>query len=198
MKKTLLALLFAGCVYTATAQVTEPDSTTTTSSGTVEKSLFNVQIGAGIFGSHEAKLSDRWVLRTELSMDLWWYDDYRKQDGITLAPSITLEPRWYYNIAKRYRKGRNTENNSANFVTVMVRYTPDLFTLGGPDYIYIPNQVSIIPKWGIRRAIAKSNFNYEVGIGMGYLRYLSNPGSYDSNRSEFTADLHLRLGYTFK
>ena len=190
LKITLITLLFCGVA--ATAQ------------GTVEKSLFNAQTGAvGFWMSHEAKLGNKFALRSEAGLDLWYYDTYSDGDGTVLVPSISIEPRWYYNIAKRSEKsdpaGKYTRKNCANFVTIAIEYYPNSFIVGDiPDYIYVPDQLSIIPKWGIRRHIGQSNFNYEVGIGLGYFTYLNE----DDKRlfretSGVAADIHLRIGYTF-
>ncbi|TRW22402.1 hypothetical protein FMM05_18030 [Flavobacterium zepuense] len=202
MKNTLLALLFTGFAFNASAQTAET-TTTETASGMVEKSIINVQTGAvGLWGSYEGRLSNRWALRAEVGLDLWFYEAYEgysfanKKTGSFLAPSVSVEPRWYYNIEKRARKGKYSANNSASFVTVAIKYYPDLFKIGGPDYLYVPNQISIIPKWGIRRSIAKSNFNYELGFGIGYLRYLDD-SYYYSEKSDVAIDVHARIGYTF-
>ncbi len=191
-----LALAFS---ITATAQED------TALNGTVEKSLFNVQTGViGFWASNEVRLADKWALRTEVGLDLWAYETYVpgsmstvEEKGTVLVPSISLEPRWYYNIEKRSNKGKNTANNSANFLTVAVEYYPDLFTIGSkPDYVYVPNQISFIPEWGMRRSIADSKFNYELGFGLGYLAYLEETEDME-NTSGATVDLHIRIGYTF-
>jgi len=175
-----------------------------TVAASVEKSLFNVQVGAlGIYASNESRISDRWALRTELGLDLWFYETYNwsnlgeSKKGSLLAPSISIEPRWYYNLKKRANKGKHTKNNSASFVTLAVKYNSDIFKIGGPDGLYIPNQISFVPKWGIRRAIAKSNFNYELGIGIGPVWYLDSTRNY-KDQYDVTIDAHIRLGYTFK
>lgn len=193
MKKIYIAMMAFLSLQSVLAQET-PDKPS------VEKSLFNAQIGAiGIYASNEARLSDRWALRTEVGLDMWFYETYTSfnhDKGAFFAPSISIEPRWYYNLKKRAEKGKHIENNSANFVTVGVKYYPDLFKIGGPDNLYIPNQLSVIPKWGIRRAIANSNFNYELGIGIGYRWYLDDIYVY-SGADEVALDIHVRLGYTF-
>ena len=58
--------------------------------------------------------------------------------------------------------------------------------------------MSIIPKWGLRRNIAKSNLNFEVGVGFGYRFYFLKQYGYSKNDGETALDLHLRIGYTFK
>lgn len=168
--------------------------------GTVEKSLFNVQTGLTPLAiNHEAKLGDRFALRSELSFALraYWtlYDS-----GYAFTPVINLEPRWYYNIAKRERKDKRTDNNSANFIGLASRYSSNWVVLGGlPDYFTIPNSVSFVPKWGIRRGIGQSNFNYEFSTGLGYFFYPDQESQkYSSKRGGFTVHLDFRIGYTFK
>jgi len=200
--KLLTALLLSMYCFTTQAQTTEA---ATLETATVEKSMFNVQAGLiGVWVSHEARLSNRWALHSEVGFDLWTYKTYenyslgQEKKGSFLAPNITIEPRWYYNIEKRGRKGKYTGHNSANFATISFRYFPDAFTIGShPDYISIPNQISITPKWGIRRSIAQSNFNYELAIGVGYLGYLSKEHRNINENSDVYLDLHARIGYTF-
>lgn len=199
--KLLTALLISMYSFTTQAQTTEVTTQETT---TVEKSMFNVQAGlVGLWVSHEARLSNRWALHSEIGFDLWTYTTYEtsispEKTRAFLAPNITIEPRWYYNIEKRDRKGKYTGHNSANFATVSFRYFPDAFIIGGhPDYVTIPNQISITPKWGIRRSIAKSNFNYEFAFGVGYLGYLSKEHYNLNENSDVYLDLHARIGYTF-
>jgi len=195
IKKLYITAIAVFSLATATAQQT---------TASVEKSLFNVQAGAiGIWASHEARLSNKWALRTEIGLDLWSYETYsyntagETRKGSVLVPSIAIEPRWYYNIQKRADKGRYTANNSANFLTLAIKYYPDLFVVGGPDNLKVRDQISFIPKWGIRRAIAQSGFNYELGIGVGPVLYLEK-NSYYRSISDVALDLHARIGYTFK
>ena len=109
-----------------------------------------------------------------------------------LVPEFTLEPRWYYNIEKRSAKGKTIKNNSANFATVSLRYYPDWFVISNTANTHIENQITIIPKWGIKRTISNSNFNYELGIGIGKRYY------FDSSQWDTAADLLIRIGYTFR
>ncbi|MDX6181758.1 hypothetical protein SGQ44_05540 [Flavobacterium sp. Fl-77] len=158
----------------------------------VEQSLFNVQTGfLGVWVNNEYRLSNQIVLRSEVGLDLGFQGCSDCNTVYGLIPIISLEPRWYYNINKRNSKNRGA-NNSANFLALDINYYPDLFVISNDDNAYVQNQIAIIPKWGIRRSIGKSNFNYEAGIGIGVLYYL------DNKVSETTADLHLRIGYTFK
>lgn len=158
----------------------------------VEKDIYNLQAGfLGIWFNHEHRLLNQISLRSEIGFDGGFYACSGCKTEYVLTPAITLEPRWYYNINKRNAKNKKS-NNSANFVTLGIDYHPNWFVISNHDNIFVPNQVAIIPKWGIRRNIGNSNFNYEAGIGIGRRFYL------DQNFSDTTADLHLRIGYTFK
>lgn len=197
MKKIFLALAFFGLAKTATAQVTVDEPV---NNGYVESYMFNVQAGTfGAWVNGEWALSKHVALRAEVGLDLWFYDTFwTDESGSVLAPSLNVEPRWYYNIEKRARKGKHTNNNSANFLGLAVRYYPDLFVIGSaPDYIHIPDQMSFIPKWGMRRSIAQSNFNYELGLGIGYIWMLKDDDVIKSSTDNLGVDLHIRIGYTF-
>ncbi|RWW99572.1 hypothetical protein [Flavobacterium cerinum] len=193
IKKLYTALVFLMAFGCMNAQET---------TASVEKSLFNIQTGVGIWASHEGRLANQWALRTEVGLDMWSYEIHRynslaeRETGIFFAPSISVEPRWYYNLQKRADNGRHTSNNSANFLTVAVKYSPDWFKTSGPDDISLPNQISFVPKWGIRRAIAKSSFNYELGAGLGPIWYLSGKNGLNDS-ADIMFDIHLRIGYTF-
>ena len=161
----------------------------------VENSLFNLQIGVlGVWISNEAKLSYNFVIRSEIGLDAGVFGgEINKNSGIFIVPVFNLEPKWYYNINVRQNKKRNTPNNSYNFLSTSINYHPDWIN----NNINVYNQLSIIPKWGIRRNISNSNFNFEAGIGFGYRFYLLEQYSFSKNNGETALDFHLRLGYTF-
>lgn len=168
--------------------------------GSIEKSIFNVQAGpVGLWINNEFKLGEKFALRTEIGIDLWTYETTTDETGTFFTPSINVEPRWYYNISKRHMKGKHTAHNSANFITIGVEYFPDLFTIGShPSYVRVPDQITIIPKWGIRRSMGNTNFNYEFGGGVGYIGYLSNNNLNMNYGADVGIDIHVRIGYTFK
>jgi len=170
----------------------------TAQSASVEKSIWGVQTGfLGVWLHNESRLSNELVLRSEIgfdggyrSSDLFGYSYY------VLAPVITAEPRWYYNLEKRNKKVKNIKKNSANFVGVKLSFHPDWFTISNEDDISITNQFSFIPKWGIKRTLG-NHFTYEVGIGVGYQYYFYKNEGYSENEGEVALDLHIRIGYTF-
>lgn len=165
---------------------------------TVEKSTFSFQTGfVGFWLNNESRLSDQFTLKTEIGLDVFTNKDDDDANFDALVPVITFEPRWYYNLEKRGTKGKNIDNNAANFIALTTIYHPDWFVISGTDNAYVNHQIAIIPKWGIKRNIGKSNFNYELGAGLGYNFILKRKYSFEDS-GEVWLDLHARIGYTFK
>jgi hypothetical protein len=151
----------------------------------VEKSIFNVQIGTvGVWLNNELKLARSFTLRSEVGLE----PSYFVGNGAVWHPNFRLEPRFYYNLGQREAQGKSIRNNSGNFFAVAMNYRPgtDLFSSGNIKGI---ESYSFVPKWGIRRSFAR-NFNYEAGFGFG-LGHETTYGNYAE------IDLHLRIGYTF-
>ena len=190
---SILFLLFSFYLFSQNDSRQEPIAS-------VEKSVLGIQTGLlGIWAFHEAKLSNKWALRTELGFDYsymkgWVLNDRRfigYNHGYVLTPVLILEPRYYYNLNKRVSKQRRISNNSGNFIALTTRFRPNWFVVSNiPNIEKIPD-ISFIPKWGIRRQLG-NHFNYETGIGIGYRHY------FNANFSgEIALDLHLRIGYHF-
>lgn len=166
----------------------------------VEKSIFGLQTGVlGLWAHHEFGLSNAMALRTEFGLDsgLFGGDYYENSVNFILFPTVTLEPRFYYNLKKRESKGKNISNNSGNFLALKANYTPDWFVISNADYnMYITENLSVLVKWGIKRTVGK-HFTYETGMGFGVRTYFREQYGYPSNESKAAIDLHLQIGYTF-
>ncbi|MFP9098737.1 hypothetical protein ACLI09_06770 [Flavobacterium sp. RHBU_24] len=164
---------------------------------TVEKSVFNVQTGfLGLYANNEYGLSNHIALRTEVGLEPGF--TIRPDDSEwSVLPMINLEPRYYYNIEKRAGKGRNVSGNAASFFTVSVRCNPDLVLYSTQEDAKMATFLGFVPKWGIRRNIGQSKFNYEAGIGIGYYTLLGNDKKYYDETEGVALDLHLRIGYRF-
>jgi hypothetical protein len=135
----------------------------------VEKSIFSLHTGIlGFWASNEARLTNSIALHSEIGLEAGFSGgEIRSRNTFLLAPVITIEPRWYYNLEKRASKNKNIKNNGASFVTASINYYPDWFVISNNSNVIVYDQISIIPKWGIRRNIAESKFNYELGVGLG-------------------------------
>jgi len=163
----------------------------------VEKSVFGVQVGfLGAWVHHEARLADQFALRTEVGLDASGFisNPFSENAKYIFAPEITVEPRYYYNLSKRAEKQKNTTANAANFISLKTTYTPDWFTISNRNNTSVASQFSIVPTWGMRRNISNSNFNYELGFGLGYEHNFYNYG-YDEG--DVAVNLHARIGYRF-
>lgn len=162
----------------------------------VEKSIFGVQTGfLGIWVHNEMRLTNEIALRTELGLDsgIFLNSDTFK---FLMTPVVTLEPRWYYNLERRSSKNKSIKKNSGNFFSIKTSYNPDLFTISNADNVGAINQLSIIPKWGIKRTYF-GNLTFETGAGFGEVFYFRENATNFDKKSEFAIDLHLRIGYTF-
>jgi len=189
MKRIFIAALIL-CATIARAQDAEPTAT-------VEKSIFNVQPGfLGLYANNEYGLSSHIALRTEVGLEAGF--TVRTDDSEwAILPMVNLEPRFYYNIEKRAGKGRNVSGNAANFVTISTRLNPDAVIYSTNGETRMATSLAFIPKWGIRRNIGTSNFNYEVGIGLGYYTLLGKDKKHYDEKEGAALDLHLRIGYRF-
>lgn len=187
MKKNVLALILCGLTFIAKSQ-----------NVSVEHSTFGIQTGLlGIWVHHESKLSNQFALRSEIGFDTGIYgSDVNDIDGLLLAPTITLEPRWYYNLNKREKKSRRTDGNSGNFISLKTTYHPDWFVISNQENINFISDISIVPTWGIRRNVG-NHFTYETGIGIGYVHYFKKDHVILLVESEVAVNLHARFGYRF-
>ncbi|WP_344712773.1 hypothetical protein [Winogradskyella damuponensis] len=187
MKRFLMTLTFCGLTLIAKSQ-----------NASVEQSTYGIQTGIlGIWVHNESKLSNQFVLRSELGLDTGIYgSDANDIDGFILTPTITLEPRWYYNLNKREEKSRRIDGNSGNFISIKTTYHPDWFIISNESNINFISDISIIPTWGLRRNLG-SHFTYETGIGIGYIHYFKEDHVILVNESDVAVNLHLRIGYRF-
>ena len=172
----------------------------------VEKSIYGIQTGfLGAWLYNESRLSNEFALRSQVGFDfriegVGRFEFAGPNDGIYGILHLSLEPRWYYNLEKRLKKGKSIDRNSGNFLSLYILGNFDDISFTSNDRLRSVDQVSIIPKWGIRRNIG-SHFNFEAGIGFGYVRYingtaLNNQGGIFASgfKGNFTADIHLRIG----
>ena len=164
----------------------------------VEKSIFNIQTGfLGVWLNNESKLSDKVALRSEIGFDAGYFmGSFYSKTGFFMTPVLTLEPRWYYNLKNRVAHSKKIKSNSGNFFGIKVSYNPDWFVISNYDGLSVVNQVSLIPKWGIRRNLG-NHFNFEGGGGIGYKYYFSEKADYLRRENEAAVDLHLRIGFQF-
>lgn len=151
MRKTI-ALLFLGLSSGIYGQ-----------NDSVEKAIFGLQTGfAGIWLNNESKLSNSFVVRSEIGIENdFAVGDHYGDAGFILQPVITLEPRYYYNLRKRNTAGKKTSNNSGNYLSFKTSYHPDWFVINLDENVTKTADLALVPTWGMRRVIGK-HFTYEA------------------------------------
>lgn len=92
------------------------------------------------------------------------------------SPAITLEPRYYTNMDRRFARGKKTVNNGSNFVSIKIK----TYYCENAD----PLHISAIPCYGIRRAGEHWFREYTAGVGFHSI-------------GAIIPHLGFRLGYTF-
>ena len=144
-------------------------------------------IGAGY--NYEQASASNFTLSAGLSAITSVYSFYISvnQNGsvVGLYPCFSLDPRWYTNVNRRVRKGKSVENNSANFLSLLVEYIPDSPIIGP---IMRRETFAITPRWGFRSSF-NQNFFTEFAIGLPYIM--------DDIRSEVGLHLGIKVGFGF-
>ncbi|MFY7670422.1 hypothetical protein ACOSP6_04990 [Tenacibaculum sp. MEBiC06402] len=187
MRRIALSLFFCGfTIYVKSQNIS------------VENSTYGIQTGfLGVWAHNELKLTNSITLRSEIGFDSSiWSGNFYNEVGFLLAPVITMEPRFYYNLNKRIKKSRVINGNSGNFISLKTSYHPDWFVISNTDDVKIISDISIVPTWGIRRSVG-GHFTYETGFGIGYRYSFAKEAGYLSNKSDIAVNLHLRIGYRF-
>ncbi|MEK6481126.1 hypothetical protein WJR50_26525 [Catalinimonas sp. 4WD22] len=139
------------------------------STESLEKHLTSVDVGfLGAWINHERQIGEQFTLNANLGFDGGLYGGGGEFNYL-FVPSISVEPRFYYNFNKRVSKGKRTMNNSANYLTIATTFFPKLIEItndrnNGREII---TRATFIPEWGIRRSIGnRFKFDFAVGYGL--------------------------------
>ena len=135
-------------------------------------------------------------MRSELGVELGYYSNsFLGAEGFLIAPALSLEPRWYHNLKRRKRKSKRIDGNSGNFIALRSTYHAGELGISTDDNVKVASDITIVPTYGIRRNIGQ-HFNYEMGLGIGYLHVIEE-SYYILNESDVAVNLHVRIGYSF-
>ena len=140
----------------------------------------------GLSYSFEQTMSQKSTINYEFIMAGGFGSDFINGNYWLIVPVIRVEPRYYYNLTKRYDKGRKTINNSANYLSFSADY--QLGTGIGSNASSI-STFKLIPKWGMKRTIG-NHFIFEFAAGVGAQKS-------ENNNWKSTPGLDLKLGYSF-
>jgi hypothetical protein len=193
--KTILVLTLALTTLYANAQ-------DTIQKPLVAKSLNSLQLGlVNLSFNNETRLDRKVVLHSEIGLELGFatrvYDnpDIKDETATLVVPYISLEPRWYYSLDRRYKLGRNISGNSANYISFKTSYWSGKTPLVNTGNFDVVSSLNFVPKYGMRRSFGK-NFNYEFSGGVGYKYNLASDNC-ACKKSETDYDIQARIGYNF-
>lgn len=134
-------------------------------------------VSPGIWYSLENRLSFQTTLNTEIGVE-----------SLDFAPTLRVEPRYYYSLKSRQRKGKNTSNFAAEYIAISVGF--DAGNLSNETFLSDHLHTLLFPKWGIRRALGQ-HFIAEAAAGYG-LHFGKGVTNFSG---EFFFDL--KIGYVF-
>ena len=118
-----------------------------------------VHAGVGIVGNAEENKNSAFSISTDVEFPLYAY----------------ISPRYYYNLEKRKKQSKRTENFSANYLGLIFG---NLFESSAFDQKFF-----IAGVWGFRRSFGK-NWYYELSIGLEFFS------------TEENGDIRFRLDYS--
>lgn len=120
-----------------------------------------------------------------LKMDSDYGFSFSTKDYHLVTGDIAIEPRFYYNLQKRHRKGKRTFGNSGGYLSANFDYSFPIAITNGWKAASI---YTITPYWGFRRVW--KHFLFDLAGGVGY-----------SGSTNGTSNIHpalkIGLGYRF-
>jgi len=141
-------------------------------------------IPLGVGYGYEHALSKKFTLNTELMLSGGLSGVF----GVVMSPTLRVEPRFYYNYLKRSGRGQKILNNSANFLSLSIENRFNAYIIN-VDVKKGLNLISVIPKWGQRRAIGQHFFfEWALGVGASYNRL---------DKFKVAPGIDVRFGYAF-
>lgn len=162
-----------------------------------DKTFGQVQVGLlGVWGSYETNIAKELALRSELGVNLGFLSgSIYSKNVLFVVPSLTIEPRWYYNLSEREAMGVNTRYNNANFVSLNASYYSGKFVIANDENLKKANVVDLGLNWGFR--YCWSSLGLEGSIGPTYYyAYSDDIDSYKNERG-FLLQATLRIGLNF-
>lgn len=143
------------------------------------ESLHSVKFGiSSATYSYEQALGKQFTINMEAGATLGFQSSPNSFKFLA-NPIFQVEPRIYYNVKKRFDRGKFL-NNSASFFSLNSGFT---FATD-----YRSHSFFVVPKWGFRRAMG-NHFIFEAKIGGGFW--------FGPNSSQFNPELDLKFGYVF-
>ena len=175
MEKTIFIIALLFCTLSLKAQQPEPK---------VEKSLLSAYI-LPLKIAYEQGIGDQYT--TEISAGLTGFTEINENNiAFAVAPVIRGDFKHFYNLNRRWEKGKNVDRNSGNFWGLATRYT---FTPIGDSNNYHEiegGSLFIAPMWGIQRNYPS---HLSLGLNLGYGVAITG------STVTFDPLIHFRLGF---
>jgi len=115
---------------------------------------------------YEAGITDKTSVTFGVGMGFSIIGGSNKDTEVSFFPFLESQYKYYYNFEKRRSKGKNTLNNSANYISfiAVVQSQKPLFKSDRYDDRAL---IVVGPTWGFQRTY-KSGFNLSLDLGVGY------------------------------
>jgi hypothetical protein len=190
MNKTILSTVIAVMVAVsagAQEQFAEPAGTQPTQSVSL-----NIPIGASMHYAYEHPLGRLTTVIGRVGVDAggaWGYNMIVGKYGYwMIAPTIDIEPRFYYGLDRREAHGRSTEGNAGSFISLQMKNMLPLGYISDRSMTIVGATV-LTPMWGLRRVwgghwLFECTAGYNLAFGW---------------RGSYGGSLHVgaRFGYSF-
>ena len=158
------------------------------------KKLFKADFNfSGIGIAYEIPLSKKWSvdLSTGIGASANVVSAYDVRWDLNRSPSAYFksEFKYNYNIQKRFKKGKNTANNSSNYLAFQTKYITPRFNKS--PYLFPSNNVLATEvHWGLQRSLGGNwLFNVHTGLGLAF--------DLDIEDKSKPVNLYLALGLKF-
>lgn len=192
MKKILLLILAVAVSASVCRAQEQPARVVSNHSFNVKTTSAILYAGAGYtyelaLGQKFSVLGSAWLMADFVSPFFKIEGVLDKDTYLLLQPAVSIEPRFYYNMSKRAARGRNTNLNSANFLSANFDIVfPSIYGTDGVerDFTFL----LITPQWGMRR-VYKSGFMFEFNAGASFL--------FADGLFDWVPAIGLKLGYAF-
>lgn len=138
--------------------------------------------------NYERAFSQYSIINFELAIAGKFYSGRETGDFWVIKPVFRVEPRYYYNYARRVLKDKNVWHNGANYLAISFDYQPEATV--NPNMQTVTT-LRVFPKWGMKRAIGR-HFTFETAIGP-YIYMAQNEQSWHTATA-----IDLKVGYTLQ
>lgn len=139
----------------------------------------------GVKYGYEVPIGGDWSLVSRIGLETttlsYVTSSFTEESSFTwyITPQVTIEPRYYTNIARRQSLGRPTDGNSADYISCPVSV-----------FVWDGALLALTPEYGIRRNInSGGKLYYELSAGFGI--YTDFSSSTVSPRVQFKLGIRL-------